>query len=151
MVEFTIFYAVFVFCFVFPPSAFINAGITVSNIFGSWLGSEDLQFVQYHLKRTLTTVVVHSLLPLGYFAGLLLLDGVHQLLILVQNPLWSGLLCLSVVIPAIAAVKVFFWWTNNWKSHPLVVSLNTYADGGRSWTDVSSEINTEFRRQVFLL
>lgn len=146
MIEFTIFYAVFVFCFVFPPSAFVNAGVTVSHIFGSYLGSEDLQFVQYHLKRTLTTVVVHSLLPLGYFAGIFVLGGVSQLLSLLQTPLWLGFLYLSVVVPAVASVKVFFWWTNDWKSHPLVSSLKVYADGGRSWTDVASEINTEFRR-----
>lgn len=146
MIEFTAFYLIFVFCFIFPPSAFVSAGITISNLFDSWLGSEDLQFVQYHLARTLTTVVIHSLLPLGFFGGVLLVEGLDQLLSLVQTPLGLGFLCLSALLPVIAAAKVFSWWTNNWNSHPLVVSLTVYATNGRHWNDVASEINAEFRR-----
>jgi hypothetical protein len=146
MIEFTVFYLIFVFCFIFPPSAFVSAGITVSNLFDSWLGSEDLQFVQYHLSRTLATVIIHSLLPLGFFGGVLLVEGYAQLLLLVQTPLGLGFLSLSVLLPAAAAFKVFFWWTNNWSSHPLVNSLTSYANNGRQWNDVASEINAEFRR-----
>lgn len=146
MIEFTVFYVIFVFCFVFPPSAFVSAGITVSNIFHSWLGSEDLQFVQYHLRRTLATIVIHSLLPLGYFAGILLVDGLQKVLLLLESPLATSVFYLSALTPLILSVRVFFWSTNNWCSHPLVLSLAEYADSGRSWIEVASEINTEFRR-----
>lgn len=146
MIEFTVFYVIFVFCFVFPPSAFVSAGITVANLFESLLGSEDLQFMQYHLRRTGTTVFVHSCLPLGYFCGLVLVEGLQQLLSLVQNPIWLSVVIFCVLLPLIAAAKVFFWWHNNWKSHPLVTSLSAYGSDTIQWTDVASEINVEFRR-----
>lgn len=146
MIEFTVFYVIFVFCFIFPPSAFVSAGITVSNLFDSWLGSEDLQFVQYHLRRSLTTLIVHSCLPLGYFGGLLLVESLQKLLLLVQNPIWLAVFTFSSILPLIVTVKVFWWWQNNWESHPLVTSLTAYASNTIQWTDVASEINAEFRR-----
>lgn len=146
MIEFTVFYFIFVFCFVFPPSAFVSAGLTIANLFDTWLGSEDLQFVHYHLRRTLVTVLTHSLLPLGYFSGFFFVESFSQLLLLLQKPLWLGFFCFSLILPLAAVTKVYFWWKNNWSSHPLVKLLCTYANNGRQWTDVASEINTEFRR-----
>jgi hypothetical protein len=52
-------------CFVFPPNEFVSAGFTVEYLFANWLGSEDLQFVQYHIRRSVATLLTHSLLPLG--------------------------------------------------------------------------------------
>lgn len=146
MIEFTVFYVIFVFCFLFPPSAFVNAGITIPQLFSSWLGSEDLQFVQYHLKRTVTTVIFHSLLPLGYFGGILLTEGLNQLLILVITPLGFVFLVFSVLLPMAGSIKLMLWCANNWTYHPFVVLLTSYADNGRTWADVASEINAEFRR-----
>lgn len=62
---FTFAYVVFAFCFVFTPNEFRSAGLTVQNLFSSSLGSEDVGFTQYHIKRTSITVLVHSALPLG--------------------------------------------------------------------------------------
>lgn len=148
MIEFSVFYIVFSFCFVFPPSAFISAGLTVPSIFDSWLGSEDVQFVTYQFRRALATIMVHSLLPLGYFGGLVLTAGLSVLVALLQNPLWKIILGFSVMLPAWAAVKVALWWISDWQTHPLIKCLASYADSGRHWTDVASEINTEFRRLV---
>ncbi|KAJ8382467.1 hypothetical protein SKAU_G00032450 [Synaphobranchus kaupii] len=39
-------------------------------MFSGWLGSEDIGFVQYHIKRTSVTLLVHSILPLGYYFGM---------------------------------------------------------------------------------
>ena len=64
-VTFTLTYIVFAFCFVFTPSEFRSAGFTVQNLFSGWLGSEDIGFVQYHVRRTSVTLLVHSTLPLG--------------------------------------------------------------------------------------
>ena len=52
-------------CFVAPPTEFISAGLTVQNLLASLLGSEEMNFIYYHVKRTTATVVVHSLIPLG--------------------------------------------------------------------------------------
>lgn len=145
MLEFTAFYIIFSFCFVFPPSAFVSAGLTISNLFDSWLGSEDIQFVLYQLRRTSATVLVHSLLPFGFFGGLLLTEGWQEVVLLLQNPLWKFLLCISIILPSLATLKVVNWRRKNWQSHPLVQSLTHYANSGRTWTDVASEINSEFR------
>ena len=65
MIVFTIAYALVSLCFVAPPREFVSAGLTVQNILSGCLGSEDMDFVGYHLKRTTSTVLLHSLLPLG--------------------------------------------------------------------------------------
>ena len=65
MIVFTIAYALVSLCFVAPPREFVSAGLTVQNILSGYLGSEDMDFVGYHLKRTTSTVLLHSLLPLG--------------------------------------------------------------------------------------
>lgn len=62
---FTIFYILVSLCFIAPPREFVSAGLTVQNLLSSYLGSEDMDFTGYHLKRTTATVVFHSLLPLG--------------------------------------------------------------------------------------
>lgn len=63
--SFTLAYVVLSFCFVFTPNEFRSAGLTIQNLFSSWLGSEDVGFIQYHIRRTSITIVVHSALPLG--------------------------------------------------------------------------------------
>ncbi|XP_039975910.1 E3 ubiquitin-protein ligase TM129 isoform X2 [Xiphias gladius] len=68
--SFTLAYIVFCLCFVFTPNEFRSAGLTVQNLFSSWLGREDMGFVQYHIRRTSVTVLVHSALPLGYYMGM---------------------------------------------------------------------------------
>lgn len=62
---FIIFYFMFCACIVAPPSEFVYAGLTVQNIFGNLLGSEQFDFVGYHTRRTTATLLTHSLLPLG--------------------------------------------------------------------------------------
>lgn len=65
MIVVTIAYALVSLCFVAPPREFVSAGLTVQNILSGYLGSEDMDFVGYHLKRTTSTLLLHSLLPLG--------------------------------------------------------------------------------------
>lgn len=63
--SFTLAYFVFSLCFVFTPNEFRSAGLTIQNLFSTWLGSEDVGFIQYHVRRTSVTVLVHSALPIG--------------------------------------------------------------------------------------
>lgn len=149
MFEFSVFYIIFCFCFVFPPSAFISVGLTVANILHSWLGSEDLQFVQYQLRRTSATMIIHSFLPLGYFGGLALSDGIQTVLSLIQNSYsWLVFFNLCLLLPLFTTAIVFLWTSANWQTHPLVKSLSKYAanNSNGQWKDVAAEINTEFRR-----
>lgn len=64
-VTFTLAYLVFAVCFVFTPTEFHSAGLTVQNLLSGWLGSEDAAFVPHHLRRTAATLLCHALLPLG--------------------------------------------------------------------------------------
>lgn len=78
----TLAYVVFSVCFVFTPNEFRSAGLTIQNLFSSWLGSEDVNFIQYHVRRTSVTVLVHSVLPLGQLHTLPLPDINNQWLLL---------------------------------------------------------------------
>ena len=62
---FTLAYVLVALCFIAPPREFVSAGLTVQNILSSYLGSEDMDFVGYHLRRTTSTLLLHSFLPLG--------------------------------------------------------------------------------------
>lgn len=67
MIVLTLAYLLVSLCFVAPPREFVSAGLTVQNILSSYLGSEDMDFVGYHLKRTTATPLLHSLLPIGKY------------------------------------------------------------------------------------
>lgn len=67
---FTVLYILLSICIIYPPIEFIAAGFTVASVFGSFLGSEDEEFVRFHLRRSSLTLFVYTLLPLGYVMGL---------------------------------------------------------------------------------
>lgn len=63
-VYFSFLYLFVVLCFVLPPRELASAGLTIQNLFASYLGSEDVDFCGYHLKRTTVTVFVHCTFPM---------------------------------------------------------------------------------------
>ena len=66
---YSLMYGFFCLCVIAPPTEFVSAGLTIQHIFSSFLGSEDMTFIEYHIKRTTVTAFVHSLLPLGKLWG----------------------------------------------------------------------------------
>jgi len=52
-------------CIVCPPTEFISAGLTVQNVVAPLLGSEQMDFVHYHIRRTTSTMLVHASIPVG--------------------------------------------------------------------------------------
>jgi len=52
-------------CIVCPPTEFINAGLTVQNMLSPVLGSEQMDFIHYHIRRTTSTMLIHAVLPIG--------------------------------------------------------------------------------------
>uniref|UniRef100_W5MYU1 Transmembrane protein 129, E3 ubiquitin protein ligase n=1 Tax=Lepisosteus oculatus TaxID=7918 RepID=W5MYU1_LEPOC len=146
-VTFSLAYVVFVVCFVLTPNEFRSAGVTVQNIFSGWLGSEDLGFVQYHIRRTSVTILVHSVLPLGYYLGMCLaaadknLWRIHQ-----ASDEWRIYFAAAVSLPVISGMLVFYWSRNRWGKHPISKTLAAHALPQSSWRAVASSINTEFRR-----
>ena len=57
-------YILLALCVIFPPTEFCSAGLTVEGIFSHFLGDENLNFVEYHLRRSTLTLVAHCCLPL---------------------------------------------------------------------------------------
>ncbi|ENN78049.1 hypothetical protein YQE_05486, partial [Dendroctonus ponderosae] len=75
---FTIFYLLISFGIVYPPEEFISAGFTIGNWFGKLLGSEDENFIRFHIKKSMLNLVVYSCLPIIYVALLYLLGFVDE-------------------------------------------------------------------------
>ncbi|XP_042349106.1 E3 ubiquitin-protein ligase TM129 isoform X1 [Plectropomus leopardus] len=145
---FTLAYLVFSLCFVFTPNEFRSAGLTVQNLFSSWLGSEDVGFIQYHVRRTSITVLVHSALPLGYYMGMSIaapeknLGYIHQV-----SDSWRAFLLLSLCLQLASWTLVIYWSRHHWHNHPISRALQAHIQPPHSsWGSVASSVNTEFRR-----
>lgn len=63
----TLSYALFCFGLFAPPDVLLSSGLTLENIFRRLLGSEELSFTSYHLRRTALLYVTIGFLPLGTF------------------------------------------------------------------------------------
>uniref|UniRef100_A0A6I8NNK6 Transmembrane protein 129, E3 ubiquitin ligase n=1 Tax=Ornithorhynchus anatinus TaxID=9258 RepID=A0A6I8NNK6_ORNAN len=146
-VTFSLAYVVLSVCFVFPPSEVQGAGLTVQNLLSAWLGSQDRDFVRYHIRRTTATLLLHALLPLGYYIGMCFAAPEKQLHRLVHLPDgWRLFLMLAVAFPTIAGTLAFYWSRNKWANHPLARTIALFALPPNGWQSVATSINTEFRR-----
>ncbi|XP_071386386.1 E3 ubiquitin-protein ligase TM129 isoform X2 [Centroberyx affinis] len=147
-VTFTLAYIVFALCFVFTPNEFRSAGLTIQNLFSSWLGSEDIGFIQYHVKRTSITILVHSTLPLGYYMGMCIaapeknLGYIHQV-----SDSWQVFLLISFCLQLASWTLIIYWSRHHWSNHPISRALQAHSLPPHSaWGTVATSINTEFRR-----
>ncbi|KAF1384394.1 hypothetical protein PFLUV_G00119680 [Perca fluviatilis] len=145
---FTLAYIVFSLCFVSTPNEFRSAGLTIQNLFSSWLGSEDVGFIQYHVRRTSITVLVHSALPLGYYMGMCIaapeknLGYIHQV-----SDSWRAFLLFSICLQLTSWILVIYWSHRHWHNHPISRALQAHIQPPYySWGSVATSINDEFRR-----
>nr|KAF6280217.1 transmembrane protein 129, E3 ubiquitin ligase [Pipistrellus kuhlii] len=146
-VTFTLAYLVLAVCFVFTPTEFHSAGLTVQNLLSGWLGSEDAAFVRYHQRRTAATLLCHSLLPLGYYVGMCFAASEKRLFLPSQAPqAWQLFLLLAVSLPVISWSLIYYWSRDRWARHPLARTLALYALPQSGWQAVASSVDTEFRR-----
>jgi len=147
VVLYTMIYSFFAGCFIAPPTEFVAAGVTIQNIFSGWLGSEDFSFIYFHIKRITLTLIVHSLIPLGYFIGLALFAPNLDLFYFYKHGvILTTLVVLSLVGPACVLTLAIYWHSKNCEHHPLVKQLSNLAGEQDSWRAVASSINIEFRR-----
>ncbi|XP_044593761.1 E3 ubiquitin-protein ligase TM129 [Cotesia glomerata] len=148
IIAYTIFYILFVAGIVYPPQEFVSVGLTISEVFSSWLGNESTAFVQYHIKRSIITFLIHSLLPFVYIIGLTLLGYIDtvQLLIGTEHSLWLTLSLCALVGPLYTLARIINWSRNDWSQHPIAKKLAIYCDNdNKSWIDVASNVNIEFQ------
>ena len=143
---YTLFYILISGCIIYPPTEFISAGLTIKDIFSTWLGSENEFFIQYHIKRSVVTLFVHSMLPFGYTLGLILFGHVN----VGQEHTWLMFIICTVLLPLYTLYKILIWSMNNWNKHPIAQNLAVYSNGNNNnnvaWTTVASDINIEYRR-----
>nr|DBA29390.1 TPA: hypothetical protein GDO54_009618 [Pyxicephalus adspersus] len=146
-VTFSLAYVVFTVCFVFTPNEFHSAGITVHNMLSRWLGTEDKAFVHFHIKRTTATVLVHSLIPLGYYLGMCIAAPEKQLYyIYTVSKGWKAFILMSVVLPTLAGLLTLYWSQNGWGNHPLARTLALHAPPQSTWRYVAACVSSEFKR-----
>jgi hypothetical protein len=57
--------------FIYQSKEFSGAGLSpeIFLSYNDWIGSEELRFFVYHMKRTAGSMVIHSLLPAGNSAS----------------------------------------------------------------------------------
>ncbi|XP_072942265.1 E3 ubiquitin-protein ligase TM129 isoform X2 [Epargyreus clarus] len=133
----SLFYALFSICVIYPPTEFVSAGFTIPQIFDGCLGSENTNFITYHMKRIAITAMVHAMLPLGYVFSLWMggEDGPWML----PSALFAALM------PTIMCLKVVTWWDHDKINHPVVRALLPYVTEGSDWRVVASDFNFEYR------
>jgi len=92
-------------CFVYPPTEFINAGLTVQALLSSILGSEQLDFITYHMRRTTATVLCHSALPIGQYSSFIF--------VMQRTFKFEALLCVTLLM----YLLIFYHYSNVcWRS-----------------------------------
>ncbi|XP_060565475.1 E3 ubiquitin-protein ligase TM129-like [Ruditapes philippinarum] len=144
---FTCFYLFFAVLLVAPPTEFISAGLTIQNVFSNILGSEDINFIYYHIRRTSITLIFHSSLPLCYYIVLGLFAPELQLFTPWLAPaVFQLLLVTAITLTSAACLLVFYWSRSNWDNHPIAKELGYLGDENSTWRAVAASINIEFRR-----
>nr|CAB3267036.1 E3 ubiquitin-protein ligase TM129-like [Phallusia mammillata] len=145
-IAFSFFYWLVSFCFIASPTEFQSAGFTIQSLFSNLLGSEMLNFVDYHIRRTSTTVIFHASIPLGYFIGMTFVgeSGLDFLEISewAIHTGWQIYFYVAVGIFLGATTLVFYWYMNGWTNHPIVQNLSLYS---QQWKELAMAVNAEFR------
>ncbi|XP_068627830.1 E3 ubiquitin-protein ligase TM129 [Battus philenor] len=133
----TLFYLMFCFCVIYPPTEFVAAGFTIPQIFEGFLGSENVNFIGYHMKRITLTAFIHSSLPLGY---------VFTLWCGGERGSWMLASAIATaIILLLMCYKILCWWEYDKDKHPVVRPLIKYAPSGGDWRVVANSVNISFR------
>ncbi|KAG6447827.1 E3 ubiquitin-protein ligase TM129 [Manduca sexta] len=133
----TLFYLIFSIGIIYPPTEFVSAGFTIAQLFENYLGSENVNFIGYHMKRTTITALIHSSLPLGY-VFCLWCGG--------ENGSWMlASAAATALIPLLMCYKLLCWWEHDKTKHPIVKTLLPYVMPGTDWRVTAANLNVEFR------
>ncbi|OON18310.1 hypothetical protein X801_05839 [Opisthorchis viverrini] len=161
-VLYTLLFWLFVVFTIYPPLEFIAAGVTLENIFGRFLGSENVFFFEYHLRRTAMLRVVCSFYLLLYYG---VMRSLSPSVVLnspnIQPPftLWDLILWTGIASFTFLCSHTYIVWyaQGAWSGHPTVISLKKLSDSTKtegqssdppdhSWLSYVSSINAECRR-----
>lgn len=134
----TLFYILFSICVIYPPTEFVSAGFTIAQLFDNYLGSENVNFIGYHMKRITITVLIHASLPLGYVFTLWCAGE--------QSPWMLASAAGTAILPLLVLYQILCWWEPDRSKHPAVKVLLPYVQQGGDWRIVAANLNQEFRR-----
>lgn len=170
-VLYSLIYTIITFCFVYKTDLFISVGLTVENLFESYLGREQDNFVMYHIKKTCITTILHLSIPLGknsitcwsrdsvrkeithvkhfitgFFTGLSIFKAQKHFVLLLGDVSWQLILLGSLSIPVYALFVLIFQYQQEWSTHPVVKKLRLFQnDRMTSWKAVCNSINDEYK------
>lgn len=142
-------FLLFSYCIIYPPTEFVSIGLTINQLFAHLLGSEEIEFVQYHIRRTCLTLVAHSLLPFLYIVSYYFkfdyifessTDNAFKFIC------WNTFVVFALIVPVFAIVIAYYWYQNDWRNHPIARNLQKYCNRGTEWDRVAADVNAEFRR-----
>lgn len=140
-------FTLFAFGIVYPPIEFESIGLTINNVFSTFLGPIDIEFVQYHLRRCCLTLFVHTILPVLYvvfyhfkFGNLI----EYNTNLLPNFILWNLFVISAFVLPIVSAALIYYWCKNDYQNHPLAQNLQKYNQ--QNWHQAAVDINAEYRR-----
>ncbi len=143
-------YLLFAFFLIFPPNEVIQLGFSIPSLFESFLGSERLYVIHYHMTRISLTIFIHSLIPIGYYLFIgLFLNELNLFDFVNLSTYWSIYLSFSILLPIGISTLVYFWSFNDYENHPIAVKLrkiSSFPNIPNAWKLVANEINIEFRR-----
>ncbi|XP_065225918.1 E3 ubiquitin-protein ligase TM129 [Planococcus citri] len=145
-VLYSLIYTIITFCFVYKTDLFISVGLTVENLFDSYLGREHDNFIMYHIKKTCITKILHLSIPLGFFTGLSIFKAQKYFVLLLGEISWQLILLGSLSIPVYALFELIFQYQQDWSTHHIVKKLKLFQnDRMTSWKAVSHSINEEYK------
>jgi E3 ubiquitin-protein ligase TM129 len=134
----TLFYILFCICVIYPPTEFVSAGFTIPLVFDNFLGSENMNFIGFHMRRITITALIHSGLPLGYIFCLWC-GGV-------RNPWMLAGFAATAIVLLLMCYRALCWWEPDRSTHPAVRPLINYVTPGSDWRVVAARLNIEFRK-----
>lgn len=144
IVFYNIIYFLFAFFLVYPPNEIVSLGFSIPSLFASYLGSEYLTFVHFHIARTTLTLFIHGLLPLGYYLFIGFYVPQFNLYNANCSIFWKIYLTISLMLAISITTIVYNWKKDNFSNHPICKKLNKLSQS--SWKQIANEINIEYRR-----
>lgn len=148
---FSLVFALFAFGLIYPPTEFESIGLTINNVFATYLGSIDIEFVQYHLRRTCLTLCIHTMLPTLYIVCYYLKFGQiieYDTGVFLKFILWNSFVIIGIILPVITAYIIYNWCKDDFAKHPLAQNLKKY--NRDNWLRAAVDVNSEYRRYVWL-
>ncbi|XP_019881818.2 E3 ubiquitin-protein ligase TM129 [Aethina tumida] len=151
---FTVVYFMLCVSLIYPPAEFVMIGLTIENAFGRFLGNPFDNFILYHVRRSMASLMAFSLFPFGYIFAVIYYEYITENDINISELLSNCKLFTTVafILPSLAFYQIQKWQKHNFAEHPTIKNLSKYINEEHpTWTQIAGEINAEYRRVTKVL